>query len=150
DTSHVVQFARQLNHQGIKEEEWVDGARIVVACPGQSRIMPETIPGYRREIEKLGIPLVGRPEDMIDKVDGRLIESQQGSVHYDRARPFLEAGLPCYVDKPFTCSAIDARKIIELATKKRVPVFSSSSLRYAPELVAFIADQSHHPILGAV
>jgi len=150
DTSHVVQFARRLNHQGIKEDEWVDGARIVVACPGQSRIMPEVIPGYLAEIKKLAIPLVDRPEDMIGKVDGMLIESQQGSVHYERARPFLEAGIPCYIDKPFTCSVADAHKIIDLAANKRVPIFSTSSLRYAPDLIKFLAEPAHRPILGAI
>ena len=29
DTSHVVEFARRLNHKGIEEEQWVDGATIV-------------------------------------------------------------------------------------------------------------------------
>jgi hypothetical protein len=150
DSSHTVQFAKRLNHQGIAKEQWVDGAQIRIACPGQSRIMPELIASYRAEITKLGIPLVDRPEEMISKVDGMLIESQQGSVHYERARPFLEAGLPCYIDKPFTCSVADARKIIDLAQKKRVPVFSSSSLRYAPNLVEFLADPAQQPILGAL
>src|SRR6266481_3250848 len=73
-------------------------------------------------------------------VDGTLIESQEGAPHWERARPFLEAGLPCFIDKPFTCSVADARKIVELADKHKVPIFSSSSLRYAPELVEFMAD----------
>src|SRR5437868_4048381 len=150
DTSHVVEFAKRLHHKGVAEEQWVDGAEIVIACPGESRIMPERIPAYKREIEKLGIPLVDRPADMIGKVDGMLIESQQGGVHWERARPFLEAGLPCFVDKPFTCSVADAKKLAALAEAKNVPIFSSSSLRYAPELVRFTADAKHGNVLGAV
>jgi virulence factor len=150
DTSHVVEFARRLNHKGIAEDQWVDGATIVVACAGQSQIMPERIVQYRKEIEDLGIPLVPRPEDMIGKVDGMLIESQQGSVHWERARPFLEAGLPCFIDKPFTCGVADARKFAELAARKSVPIFSSSSLRYAPELVDFMSQSEHGRILGAL
>jgi hypothetical protein len=150
DTSHVVEFARRLHHKGVAEEQWVDGAGIVIACPGESRIMPERIPGYKREIEKLGIPLVDQPTAMIGKVDGMLIESQQGGVHWERARPFLEAGLPCYIDKPFTCGVADAKKLAALAEAKKVPIFSSSSLRYAPELVRFMADPKHGKVLGAV
>src|SRR5204863_5925223 len=86
---------------------------------------------------------------MIGKVDGMLIESQEGGVHLERARPFLAAGVPCFIDKPFTCGVADARKIVELAAQKKVPLFSSSSLRYAPELVKFMADQ-HGKILGAL
>jgi hypothetical protein len=78
--------------------------------------------------------MVDRPEEMIGKVDGVLIESQAGSVHLERARPFLEAGVPCYIDKPFTTSVADAKAIAALAAKKGLPVFSSSSLRYALEV----------------
>jgi predicted dehydrogenase len=150
DTSHVVQFARRLNHKSIAKEQWVDGAEIVVACPGESRIMPERIPEYKKQVEALGIPLVDKPTEMIGKVDGMLIESQQGGVHWERARPFLEAGLPCFIDKPFTCSMADAKRLVSLAEERHVAIFSSSSLRYAPELVQFTADPKHGKVLGAL
>ena len=101
-------------------------------------------------MKKLGVPLADKPTDMIGKVDAMLIEAVDGSVHYERARPFLEAGIPCFVDKPFACSVSDARKMIDLAAKKKLPLFSSSSLRFAPELVDFVADQKHGKILGAI
>jgi virulence factor len=150
DTSHVVEFTKRLNHQGIVEDQWVDGARVVLGCPGESKIMPERIPGYVEEMKKLGVPLVDNPEQMLGKVDGMLIESQEGTPHLARARPFLEAGVPCYIDKPFTCSVADAKEIARLAAKKNVPVFSSSSLRYAPELVELVADAKHGKMIGAV
>ena len=30
DTSHVVQFTKRLNHIDIAEEQWVEGAKIVM------------------------------------------------------------------------------------------------------------------------
>jgi hypothetical protein len=149
DTSHVVEFAKRLNHKDIDAEQWVDGAQVVVACAGESLIMPERIPGYKKEIEKLGIPLVDKPEEMIGKVDGMLIESQEGGVHWNRARPFMEAGLPCFIDKPFTCGVDDAKRLAEFAERKKLPIMSASALRYAPELVKFLADANHGKILGA-
>jgi hypothetical protein len=150
DTSHVVEFAKRLNHKGIAEDQWVNGAQVVIGCPGKSEIMPERIPGYVKEMERLEVRLVEKPEDMIGKVDGMLIESQEGGAHWASARPFLEAGIPCYIDKPFACSVADARKIVELAAKKNVPIFSSSSLRYAPELVEYVAAKKHGPIIGCL
>lgn len=44
--------------------------------------------------------VVGRPEDMIGHVDAVLIPTDKGWEHVDRARPFVEAGLPVYLDKP--------------------------------------------------
>ena len=151
DTSHAIEFTKRLNHKGIDKDQWVDGAEVVIGCPGESKIMPERIPGYVAEMKKLGVPLVDNPKDMIGKVDGMLIESQEGAPHWQRAKPFLEAGIPCYIDKPFTCSVADAKKIVELAEKKKLPVFSSSSLRYAPELVEYMADtKKHGKIIGAL
>jgi hypothetical protein len=148
DTSHVVEFTRRLNHKGVAKDQWVEGARVVLACPGESKIMPERIPGYKKEMEKLGVPLVEKPGDLIGKVDGVLVESQEGGAHWPRAKPFLEAGLPCFLDKPFTCSLADAKKVAALSAKKKAPVFSSSSLRYAPELTAFREDARAGKVLG--
>ena len=150
DTSHAVEFTRRINHVGIAEAQWVEGAKVVVGCPGESKLSPERIPGYTAEMKKLGVPLVDKPADMIGKVDAMLIEAVDGSVHWERARPFLDAGVPCYVDKPFACSTADARKMIELAAKKKLPIFSSSSLRYAPEVVEYVADEKHGMVLGCV
>jgi len=150
DTSHVVEFTKRLNHVGIAQDQWVDGAKIVIGCPGESKIMPERIPGYVAEMKKYGVPLVEKPDEMIGKVDGMLIESQEGTPHYERAKPFLEAGIPCFIDKPFTCSVDHARKIIDLAEQKKVPIFSSSSLRYAPDLVQFTKEEKHGKVLGAM
>jgi hypothetical protein len=150
DTSHVVEFTKRLNHKDIDREQWVDGADVVLGCPGESQIMPERIGPYRKEMDRLGINLVDKPEAMVGKVDGMLIESQEGGVHWERARPFLEAGLPCFIDKPFTCSIGDARKLVELSEKKKAPIFSASALRYAPELVEFVAEDKHGKVLGAL
>src|SRR5262249_33727603 len=147
DTSHCVEFTKRLNHQGIADDQWVDGARVVAGFPGTSRIAPQLIPFYQKEVEQLGVAIVDKPEEMLGKVDGMLIESQEGGVHWQRAQPFLEAGIPCFVDKPFACSVDDARRLGELAAKKRVPIFSSSSLRYAPEVVQFVAKPEHGKVL---
>jgi hypothetical protein len=150
DTSHAVEFTKRLNRKGIAKEQFVEGAEVVVACPGESKMAPERIPGFIKQMEKLGVPLVEKPADMIGKVDGMLIESLDGTVHHERAKPFLEAGLPCFIDKPFTCSVADAKKIAALSARKKAPVFSSSSLRYAPELVAFNDDPKRGKIVSVI
>jgi hypothetical protein len=150
DTSHVIEFTKRLNHKDIAEEQWVEGAEVVIGCPGESKLSPERIPGFTKTMEKLGVPLVDKPEDMTGKVDGMLIESVEGGVHYERAKPFLEAGLPCFIDKPFTCGVADAKKIVELAEKKKTVIFSSSSLRYTPDLLKFMDDKERGKIEGVL
>ena len=134
DTSHVVAFTQRLNHIEAGEDQWIEGAKIVMGCPGTSIVSPERVPGFTEQLKSYGVPLVDDPTEMIGKIDGVLIESVDGSVHYDRAKPFLEAGIPMFIDKPLTCSLEQAKAIAELAEKNNVTVFSSSSLRYGVEV----------------
>ena len=150
DTSHAVEFTKRLSHQDIDKEQWVDGAAVVIGCPGTSKVSPERIAGFTAAMKKLGVKLVDDPADMIGKVDGMLIEAVDGSVHWERAKPFLDAGIPCFVDKPFACSLADAKKIAELAEKKKLPLFSSSALRYAPDVVAYTKADKPGKLLGAM
>ena len=150
DTSHVVAYTQRLNHIEVNEEQWVEGAKIVMGCPGTSLMSPERVPGFTEKLKSYGVKLVDNPTEMIGQIDGVLIESVDGSVHYERAKPFLEAGVPMFVDKPFTCSLDHAKAIAELAEKKNLPLFSSSSLRYALE-VQEIGDKQDQlgKVLGA-
>jgi virulence factor len=150
DTSHSVEFTKRLNHKAIGRDQWVEGAKVVVGCPGTSEVSPEVISKYRSEVEQLGVRIVAKAEDMIGQVDGMLIESQGGGVHLERARPFLEAGIPCFIDKPFACDVADARQLVALSKKKDAPIFSASSLRFAPEVVSFLEGGRHGKLIGAV
>lgn len=150
DTSHVVAFTQRLNHIEVGENQWIEGAKIVMGCPGTSLLSPERVPGFTEKLKSYGVPLVDDPTEMIGQIDGVLIESVDGSVHYERAKPFLEAGVPMFVDKPFTCSLKEAKAIAELAEKNSIPVFSSSSLRYGLEVQEVLAKQDEFgAVLGA-
>ena len=136
DTSHAVEFTKRLNHIEIAEDQWVNGAQVVAGVPGTSQIAPESIPKHAELLKKWGVTLYDDPTDLFGKIDAVLIESVDGSVHRERAVPFLEHGIPTYVDKPFACSLADAKALVEAAERKHLPLMSSSSLRYAPEVVA--------------
>ncbi|HEU5327015.1 MAG TPA: Gfo/Idh/MocA family oxidoreductase [Thermomicrobiales bacterium] len=147
DTSHVYQFARRLNHTGIAEDQWVDGARIVAAYPGTSRVeSAETIAKYVGWLREAGVAIVDQPKDLLGQVDAVLVESNQGAVHRERATPFLETGLPVFVDKPFAGSTADARAMVELAARRGAPLISASSLRFVPAIAAARDD----PALGTL
>jgi virulence factor len=136
DTSHAVEFAKRLNHIEIAEDQWVKGAKVVAGVPGTSQIAPATIPKNAELLKKWGVELLDDPAELFGKIDAVLIESVDGSVHRQRAMLFLEKGMPTYVDKPFACSLADAKAMFEVANRKHIPLMSSSSLRYAPEVVA--------------
>lgn len=149
DSSHSVEFARRFNHKTHDREQFVDGAEVVLAWPGSSEMAPERIPGFRREIESLEIPLVDNWQDLIGQIDAVLVLSLCGAAHLERVRPFLEAGIPAFVDKPFACSVADARQMIELAEKNNVTMFNASGLRFAEEVLA-VGRNHNQKTFGAV
>jgi predicted dehydrogenase len=136
DTSHVVAFSRQINHVGVSEDHRVDGARVVAAYRGTSEISSDAeIDAHVRTIrDECGVEIVDSVEDLFPRIDAVLITSQGGRVHAGHALPFLQRGVPTYVDKPFTCSAADARRMVEAAQAAGTVLFSASSLRYALEV----------------
>jgi hypothetical protein len=77
--------------------------------------------------------VVSRPEDVIGQVDAVIIGTDDGHEHVRRARPFIEAGLPVFVDKPLAINVPDLNQFIRW--HKAGSVFlSSSNMRYAPEV----------------
>ncbi len=149
DTSHVVNFTKRLNHMDIEEDQQVDGARVVAGWPGSSMHSPDRLPKFTQQMREMGVQIVDEKEDLMELCDGICIEANDGSVHLQRARPFLEAGMPCFVDKPFACSVPDARELIELSDKHGAPIFASSPQRFVPQIVQAADDEEIGDILGA-
>lgn len=77
--------------------------------------------------------IVGAPEAVIGEVDAVLIATDDGFDHVRRARPFVEAGLPVFVDKPLALTVGDLR-IFAGWERAGAKLLSSSGLRFSPEL----------------
>ncbi|HIA47870.1 MAG TPA: Gfo/Idh/MocA family oxidoreductase [Candidatus Hydrogenedentes bacterium] len=76
--------------------------------------------------------VVDHPEDVIGKVDAVIIPTDIGGEHVERARPFIEAGLPLFIDKPLTDNIDDLVQFIDWHDAGK-PFLSTSALRYASE-----------------
>jgi predicted dehydrogenase len=85
--------------------------------------------------------IVARPEDVIGHVDAVLVATDDGSDHVRRARPFIEAGLPVFVDKPMATTLAELKQFIAW-DKAGARFLSSSGLRYAPELARLVAERA--------
>jgi predicted dehydrogenase len=75
---------------------------------------------------------VARAEDVIGEVDAVLVATDKGVEHVERCRPFVEAGIPIFVDKPMCDNEKDLRQFTDWV-EGGARIMSSSCMRYAKE-----------------
>ena len=147
DTSHVVAFTETLNNPAAKGH--VPGGKVVAAYKGGSADIPssiEHIEGYSKTLrEKYGVKIYDSIEEMCKDVDAVLLESVDGRPHLEQVKPVLQARKPVFIDKPMAASLSDVVEIFQLAEERKVPVFSSSGLRFARDTQAV-----HNGLVGKV
>ncbi len=80
--------------------------------------------------------VLDRPEEAIGRVDAVLVATDIGGEHVARVRPFLEAGVPVFIDKPLCDNADDLRTFVRWAGEGKA-FLSSSCMRYAKEFLPF-------------
>jgi predicted dehydrogenase len=129
NTSHADAFSRIFNGDD-KQPSQIESARITSLWGTDLGKTDEL--QKRHSIETL----VTNPGDMIGNIDGVLIidDTGGGATHLDLARPFIEAGVPTFIDKPMTVEYADAVTLFDLAEKHGTLLTSSSALRFPVEL----------------
>lgn len=123
--------------------------KIVVATPAFSPDIPfsaDNIENNIREMKSLGVEIVETVDEVIAKCDAVLLLSIDGRPHLKQAEPIFAARKPVFVDKPVAASLVDIVRIYDLAKSTNTPCFSSSALRYCPN----IATMSSNPQVGKV
>ncbi len=134
DTSHAIAFTKEIN--GTPEKPGIEGYRVVAAYPKGSPDIESSVsrvPGYTVQMQELGIEIVPTIAELLEKVDYVLLETNDGRPHLEQVLPVIAAGKPVFVDKPIAGSLVDAVAIFAAAEKAKVPLFSSSSLRYGKD-----------------
>ena len=94
--------------------------------PGRAKELSRTFKSHPKVCETL--------EEMTEDVDAAYIADSSapdgGSDHLELVRPFLEKGIPCFVDKPIAHTLDDAKAIIRLAQENNTMVMSASILSH--------------------
>lgn len=77
--------------------------------------------------------VVATPEAMLGHVDAILLARDDAGNHLTFAKPFIEAGIPIYIDKPVALS-LDDLDVLYSHQQYDGQIFTCSALRYASEL----------------
>ncbi len=149
DTSHVPAFTKLFNSP--KATGDVAGIRVVAGYPGGTDLPAsrDRVAKFTEQLRGMGVEILPTIPALLEKVDVILLESVDGRIHLQEAKPVILAGKPLFIDKPVAGSLADAIVIFELAKKQNVPCFSSSSLRFYPGIQALLNNPKVGSIAGA-
>ena len=85
--------------------------------------------------------IVDRMEDMIGQVDAVILARDDAGNHKKMAKPFIDAGIPIFIDKPLCCSLEDLDYFSSEVARGKF-IMSCSSMRYANECMTAKAELS--------
>ncbi|MBR2449256.1 MAG: Gfo/Idh/MocA family oxidoreductase [Clostridia bacterium] len=118
ENSHAGAFMNIFNKENI-----YDDIEVVAVGGIDSESNQKLFEEYNLEF------IAEKPEDMLGKVDAVMITARDGKYHAQFAKPFIEAGIPAFIDKPFTVNKQEAVDLLKTAKEKGVPVCGGSSLK---------------------
>ena len=129
ENSHAEDIVRYLNGQPRE----LAAARVSAIVAGE--------PDRTEMLTRLGAieTVVPNSQDLLSAVDALIVTSRDGAEHAAHALPFLEAGIPVWVDKPLAASLADAERMVAAAERSGAALTSSSALRWVPDTTAVVA-----------
>jgi predicted dehydrogenase len=92
----------------------------------------ETDEFAKAAMKKGNIPeQVKEPKEMMGKIDALIVDHRHPKYHLEAACPFVEAGIPTFIDKPFCYRASEGKDFLQMAKEKGTPVTSYSSIAHS-------------------
>lgn len=86
----------------------------------------------RTAMQKGGIPsMVKDPKEMLGKIDALIVDHRHAKYHLEAAMPFVQAGIPTFIDKPFCYRVAEGKKFLDMARERGTPVTSYSGLAHS-------------------
>ena len=78
---------------------------------------------------KFGVPILEDYADAVGKLDGLVITARHGDNHYKYAKPYIDSGIPMFIDKPITIDEDEAILFMRSLRDKNVRITGGSSLK---------------------
>lgn len=81
--------------------------------------------------DRFGVYVAERYDEFVGKIDGLIVTARHGANHYKYAKPYIESGIPMFIDKPITYSENDATAFMAELKAHKVPVFGGSMVVFS-------------------
>ena len=76
-----------------------------------------------------GVPVLENYADAVGKIDGLIITARHGDNHYKYAKPYIQSGIPMFIDKPITVKEDEALTFMRELRESGVRISGGSSLK---------------------
>ena len=76
-----------------------------------------------------GVPTLSDYADAVGRIDGLVITARHGDNHYKYAKPYLDSGIPMFIDKPITVSESEAVEFMRQLRDRGIRISGGSSLK---------------------
>ena len=80
--------------------------------------------------EKYGVPILDSYTDAVGRIDGLIITARHGDLHYEYAKPYIDSGIPMFIDKPVTIKESEAIEFMKELKAHGVRLSGGSSLKH--------------------
>lgn len=119
ENSHTVGYGKMFN-----TDKKFPGVEVLY-------VWGETEEFAKNAMEKGNIPnIVKDPLEMLGKIDALIVDHRHAKYHLAAATPFIKAGIPTFIDKPFCYRVSEGKEFLALARKTGTPVSSYSTVAY--------------------
>ena len=79
--------------------------------------------------ENFNVPILESYSEAVGRIDGLVITARHGDNHYRYAKPYIESGIPMFIDKPITVREAEAVELMRALKARGVRICGGSSLK---------------------
>ena len=144
DSSHSIEFTRRLMAPDCPADQKVTGpvlslskgATVIKAMRFETPFQDkEGLDARQNQMEEWGVKVTLRLDEAVNGCDAIMMCINDPSLHLDYFKKIAGLGKPIFLDKPLADTTANAKAIIDHAADMKTRFFSSSSLRFVPQLI---------------
>ena len=111
ENSHTIGFGKLFNI-----DQKFPGVEV-------THVWGETEEFAKNAMEKGHIPtMVKDAKEMLSKIDALIVDHRHGKFHLEAAIPFIKAGIPTFIDKPFCYRLEEGKEFLALASMQFIHI----------------------------
>lgn len=137
ENSHALAFARLIKEKAKYRNVEITGVYGYDAAANQ-KLLDEGLVSYAAQ----------DPHEFLGKVDGIVVVARHGDHHHEYALPYVKAGIPAFIDKPFTVDLEKAQELLDAAKENGALICGGSSLKFADEFLPLKRYAEKNTVVG--